>query len=235
MKRLLIAVLILLTGAGQCLAFGVAMSVGGGVAATVPQSFGTPVCATGSYGSSPQTVQLTGVSAGDLIAVWTNFFSEACNVSVSDGTSSFTSATRYGAGPYGQFAYLLASTATGTVTYTSTCAGANMVVQACRVTPSVAVSLDGTATGAYASSNAPSSGNITTTGSPNIIFGGVTDFDGGVISSPTINGAAADVSSKQASNYGYIMVSGQTSGVTGAAACSINQTNNWVAAVIGFK
>jgi hypothetical protein len=208
----------------------------GGGAAAAAQSFSTPVCATGTKSTSPATVQLTDVVAGDLIVVWVGEFATNCTISVSDGTDSLTATTRYGSYAYGEFFYLLSSTATGTVTYTATCTDSvHLLVQACRTTPAQVVELDGTPTGATGTSTTASSGNITVAGTPNIVFGGVIDFNGGVLSSPVINSSAAEVSEKYASNYSYIMATDSAAGFTGAAGCTISASEGWIAAVIGFK
>src|SRR3990172_8935178 len=141
------------------------------------------------------TVALTGVAAGNLIALWVKHEGAATTITASDGTDTFTGATKedHANGDLsGRFLYLLASSA-GNKTYTATF-GASVPYSRIHVyeysytgTPSLDV--QNTAEG---SSTAPNSGNFTTTGTDEVCFGGNGEYISQVATSPLINGLAAD-------------------------------------------
>jgi hypothetical protein len=130
------------------------------------------VATVGGANTTTKTVQLTGVTAGDLIILFSQFQSGASSATASDGTSSLTH-TPAGIVNNGstngniECFYLLVSIASGTVTYTVTynvtSSYASLVV--------IEYSYTGTATfdkessNASASTSAVTTGNITTTGS----------------------------------------------------------------------
>lgn len=189
------------------------------------------------------TCQLTGVTAGNLIVVWTKWEMASSNTdaTVSDGTSTLTRGT-LGAdatsSPNGQFHYILSSVASGTVTYTATFPSSSF--QRIRVAEfsytADTIALDSQNTGHSGSADPAVSGAITIQGSDELVFGGIGEFSGFTINSRSINGSAAD---------GYVDGSGGTQCQmwykafsspfsNGTASADLNTAGAWVCNVIAF-
>lgn len=222
------------------------------LAVTLPATAGYTFvggCGNNSDGSS-LTVACTvaSVQAGDLAFTSTSFEGATTTATVSDGTSSLT-ATAYGvtAGtrnsePWLAAHYLLSSTATGSVTYTTTLGATRtfkqIAVQVWR--PSAAASLDGTAVAAASAaggSTTPNSGNITTTTSDGLAFASYAEF-GQATTAELINGVAED--QKQIANAGASRNSSTWSrtfaaGFTGAASGTLASAQRWTIGVTAFK
>lgn len=199
--------------------------------------------ATASASSNSIAVALANVSVGDLIAVWVKWEAGTTTCAVSDGTTSLTQyvpgvLTYTGAGePSGVLFYLLSSVASGTVTYTASLGAArtwrDIVVMS--YTPSAGtVAADGTAgVGAQGQGTAVSSGNVTTTGTDGVAFGGYSEY-GSALTSPKINNVVAAQTQKSGATNSELWSITYSSGFTGAATGTIT-FNNWVGGVIAFK
>jgi hypothetical protein len=183
-------------------------------------------------------VQLTGVNAGSLLVAYVKWEgTSASTVNVSDGTSTFTGDTlNNGAGNdlNGRFYYLLSSGASGTVTYTATWSAGRpfrkLIVYEYSYSGGT-VSFDGS-NRATASSGTLNSGNITTTGTEEIVFGSYGEYDANNTTTERINGVAADQVVR--ASYAAMWSKGFTAPFTGAATASGNSAT-WIGNVIAFK
>lgn len=209
----------------------------------VPKYAGASASASG--GGLPVTV--TNVAVGDLIVVICKWEGTTTTCSVSDGTTAIAQTTvgvqnNGGANgePHLAVFYLLASVASGSVTYTPTL-GANKVFRdtvAFAVTPptGTTVSLDGTAAGSSATSGtAANSGNTTTTGTNGMSVGAYAEF-GATLTLPLVNAVRKDtyaVASATGNSAGWMTA--YTSGFTGAATGTLSASNRWDAQVVSFK
>jgi hypothetical protein len=156
---------------------------------------------SGSSGTTI-TVQLTGVSANNVIVCWVKHEgASSVTITVGDGTSSFTSRpiihSTTADTTHGQFFYLLASVATGTVTYTATFS----VGVPYRTIGCYELSVGGsgaafdTSNGSGADSgggNTITSDTVTTSVATAVAFGGYAEYSSAAFSSPLVNGVAAD-------------------------------------------
>lgn len=196
--------------------------------------------ASASAGTAAVTV--TGVKVGDLIVVLTKFEGSSTTVTCSDGTSSLTAwsqgvISNSSGDPRMACHYLIASVASGSVTYTSTF-GANqsfrdVVAMAYTYTPNIVPVLDGTAISSTGSGTAITSTNITTTGTDGLAFGLYADF-GGTLSAPLINGVAADQTQVASTDKTALFSKTYSSGFVGAATGTIS-SNRWDCGVIAFR
>lgn len=188
---------------------------------------------SGSSGTTI-TAQLTGVSAGSAIVVWVKHEGvDSVTISVSDGTSSFSSRPikHHTVADIltGQFFYLLSSVASGTVTYTATFSAG---------VPYRSIGVYELSHGATAVFDT-SSENATdiSTGSPNITsgvastsvatavaFGSYGESSTSSLSSPLINGAAAD-HTQNVSTYGRMWMGVLSATFTDGAATASMSTN----------
>lgn len=188
---------------------------------------------------------VAGVQAGDLAFVTDSFEGSTTTATCSDGTSSLTqtafgvTAGARGTEPWLAAFYIMSSSASGTVTYTTTL-GANrafkqIAVQVWR--PSAAASLDGTAVAASGGTTPISSGNITTTGTDGLAFGSYAEF-GQATTSELINGVAED--QKQIANAPSSRNTTQwsrtySSGFTGDAGGTMGGNEQYTLGVTAFK
>lgn len=187
------------------------------------------------------TIQLTTVGTGDAIVILTAHEDTAGTVSISDGTSSFTGATQdtmESVPLTARLFYLLASVATGTVTYTVNWGGGTTFrrLLAYRFTYTGTASLDGeTATDWSAASGAnPTSGNISPAGTDNVTIGYFADGSGNVESDPEINNVNATGS--LAGSFGDLLwYRTHTVGFTGAADVTMDVASNGVIGILSMK
>jgi len=178
------------------------------------------------------------VKAGSLLVAYVKWEgTSASTVNVSDGTSTFTGDTlNNGAGNdlNGRFYYLLSSGASGTVTYTATWSAGRpfrkLIVYEYSYSGGT-VSFDGS-NRATASSGTLNSGNITTTGTEEIVFGSYGEYDANNTTTERINGVAADQVVR--ASYAAMWSKGFTAPFTGAATASGNSAT-WIGNVIAFK
>lgn len=143
-------------------------------------------------------VALAGVVAGHLIAAFVVFEdAPTTTISVSDGTTSFTGATKRVHSDTThtcQWFYLLSSVASGSVTYTATLGAARTVVHI-RVfeysyTGALTFDQENSAESA-GGTTALTTGNITTTGTDEVVLAGWVAGGGMSSSAEQINGVAA--------------------------------------------
>lgn len=190
------------------------------------------------------TQNLTSVHAGDLAVIWAKWEGAAGSPTCSDGTSSLTPwapgvISQSGAEPFGCIWYLLASVATGTVTYTISLGAGRAFrdIEGMIWTPSAAASLDGTAQGAYkAPTTTPTSDNITTSGTDGLAFGVYGDFSGTTNTSPLINAIAADrFENGPTGHSSAIWAKTYSAGFTGPAKITAGASVDSLMGIIAFK
>ncbi len=198
---------------------------------------------TADSSGAPQAslgVALTGVGAGNLVAVWTKFEGAATTVSVSDGTSAFTNGTMVdhsNGDLHGSWSYLLVGNS-GNKTFTATF-GASRPYPRVHVwefsyTGTLVLDAQNTGSGNGAT---PASGAITTAGTDEVVLGSYGEYNAGLVTAPLINGAAAD-GSRINSPLGSLSASWyRLPGATfagGTASCSITIGDDWLCNVIAF-
>jgi hypothetical protein len=143
-------------------------------------------------------VTLTGINIGDFVFVAVGYGGTPSSISVSDGTTTFsvaTGATATGGSQTNEGFFLPSSSISGSVTYTVSFGSAVgwVSISACAFTPSGPVIYDGGNGDTTGYGTDPNSGSIITTAEDGIMFGSTytTGVSAGV-SSPLINGIAAD-------------------------------------------
>lgn len=185
------------------------------------------------------TIALTGVTPGNLIVIFLNAESvTGPTASVNDGTNDFIMATAANRADHewGQFGYLLEANG-GDVTYTINWpAGAeykSVIIWEFSYSGIVIADDEAIGTG---SSGAPTSANITTTGSADeLVFGGEGNYSAAIASAHQINSLdAEDVVAESGSNRGVMWYRRFNAPFTGPASCSISSTE-WVCNIISFK
>lgn len=185
------------------------------------------------------TVQVANVVAGNLIVLWFKTEGTIGTPTVSDGTSSLSvrPVNSHGNGDlHGFFAYLLSANSGNPVTYTVTPGGSGSFKRIVAMQFSYtggSISFDTDIATADGTSTAPNSGNITTTGTDELVLGGYGEYSDSTVSSRLINGSAADgnVDSSQTSLWRRAV--GAT--FTGAASCTIGPSAAWICSAIAFK
>jgi uncharacterized protein YjdB len=183
------------------------------------------------------TVQLTNVKAGSLIVAFVKWEgSAASTVAISDGISAFTADTLNSAANndlHGRFFYLVSSGASGTVNYTATWSAARpyrrLILYEYSYGGTVSFDASNRAT---ATSGSLTTGNIVTTGSDEVVFGGYGEYNANNTTTERINGVAAD----QVLRTGFASMWSKTfsSPFTGAATAAGNSTT-WLGNVIAFR
>lgn len=188
---------------------------------------------TSSAGSATTLgVAVTGVHVGDLIFVWAGTRDGNQAISgVSDGTTSLTCLTAAVNGTMqGRICYLLASVASGTVTYTATFAAAatNRFIGSWVFTPTAAATFDqqNSATDA----DVLTSGNITTTGSDELVVAGDINSQA-AHASMQIGGVNATATDSDGVGAFWYRATTGTVAATGAAAGALTS----VTAIASFK
>jgi len=191
--------------------------------------------------SASLTVALTGINLGDMVVmhVGADTSSTTPVFSGSDGTSSFASGT-FGEATvalcYDQLLYLLSSTVSGSVTYTASYTGSvvGASVEVYVFTPSSAVTFDiDTATNGANNGTSIASGNITTTGTDELVFGAAFSQNVPTYSAQQINGTNA--TGNIGTNYGNTWYLHVTSTFTSNATCTSSANNWWIARAAAFK
>jgi hypothetical protein len=184
------------------------------------------------------SLQLTNVKAGSLIVAYVKWEgTSASTVSLSDGTSTFTADTINTAANNdlsGRFFYLPSSAASGTVTYTATWSAGRPFRKLMVYEYSYSggtVTFDGS-NRATATSGTLNSGNITTTGADEIVFGAYGEYNSNNTTTERIGGVAADQVLR--ANYASMWSKTFTAPFTGAATASGN-SSRWIGNVIAFK
>lgn len=191
---------------------------------------------SGSNGTTI-TTSLTGITAGHPIVCWVKHEGgDTVTITVSDGTTSFTSRpiihSTTASITSGQFFYLLASVATGSVTYTATfSSGVPYRSIACYDLSAGATAAFDVSNGSGADSaggNTITSGTVTTTGSTAVAFGGYAEASGATFSSPLINGVAAD-HTQNVGTYGRVWMKILSATFSGGAATATLPSGNFAA------
>lgn len=209
------------------------------MALTFVKSAGTRTAGSGTT----ITVQLTTVTAGHLIVIFAGAAAvTSTTVSVSDGTTAFTLTPQgvqanAGNACFGSFHYLLSSVASGTVTYTATFGAAktNGVIYAFEYsytgTPAFDVENVASSNGG---TTALTTGNVTTTGSDEVLLVGVvSNTFGGAITSPTIDGTAGTHATQEAGPLSEVYDLAKTGVTVGGGGTMWN--SSWVALIASFK
>jgi hypothetical protein len=182
-------------------------------------------------------VNLSGIVAGDLIVAFAGNASDS-TMTLSDGTSSFTGLTAQSlASKQIRGFYLLASVATGTVTYTATFAptAVSKELHVWAFNPGSAVSLDTERhDGQAASSTAVSSGSITTTGTDEVVVAAVYQGSNAAVTVMQIGGVNAATTIAPGGNqasWDRIL----TGTLTGSATATLASAQTWLCSVQAFK
>ena len=209
------------------------------VGATTPQplTFGQSQGVWSDASGTTLAVQLTGVTPGSLIVAYVKWEGTAAGtVILGDGVSPFTADTLNSAANndlHGRFYYLLASSRSGTVTYTATWSAAKSYrkLLVYRYTYGGTVSFDGS-NRATAGSGSLNTGAIATTGSNEVVFGAYGEYDAINTTTERVNGLAAD----QVLRAGFGSMWSKTFNVpfTGSATAA-NNSLPWIGNIIAFK
>ncbi len=204
----------------------------------LPLDFAGSLGAFDDASGTTLSVQLTNVKAGSLLVAFVKWEGAASStVTLSDGTSSFTADALNSAANndlYGRFFYLPASTASGTVTYTATWSAARPFRRILIYEYSYSggtVAFDGS-NRATATSGSLTSGNVTTTGNDEVVFGAYGEYSSSTTTGERIGGVLAD----QAVRSGFASMWSKrfTAPFTGAATATGN-SSTWIGNVIAFK
>jgi hypothetical protein len=185
-----------------------------------------------SNGATDTTsVTLDGVTAGNLIVVWCGSQTGGAPTVISDGTSSFTLCTAVN---NFRFGYLLSANS-GNRTYTFTTASGYETIVVAEFSYTGDISFDQQNTNTTESASA-SSGDITTTGTAELVVGGiaVTTYPAVTYSSYQINDIAADDEDENA-DYGAMWWKTFTETFTGDAITTISSSSIYYSAIISFK
>lgn len=201
---------------------------------------------SGSNGSNASATSLasssvTGVQAGDVALVWVTHQGTAGSITVSDGTTSLTAATKRShdnGDLYGQWFYLLSSVATGSLQYTATYGNSVPFrsIVAFVFAPTGVPTFDTEALSA-ANANAASmtSGTFDTNTADEIVAAGYANYGGGLPASEQINGAAADAVVDTPNDLGTAFYRILTSTFTGGAATGTISAQVYILNAIAIK
>lgn len=181
---------------------------------------------------------LTGVGAGNLIPVFVSHFGAPTTITVSDGTTSLTALTKHDhtdANKSGQWFYLLVANG-GSKTYTATLGAARAFrrIEVWEYSYSGTISFDqensDESNGGTASIT---SGNITTTGTDEVVLAGFTDGSAGHSTGEQINGVTFDNELTSGSNvdvWDRVVTATFTGQATGTA-----NSGFWLCVIASFK
>lgn len=190
--------------------------------------------------SGATSIALTGVTAGNIIAMWIDWESSpTTSLSVSDGTSSLTmcSLANNGGNELGQWAYLLSANS-GNKTYTITGGPTFSAIVIFEFTPPAGktIAFAGEATPATGSSTTPTSGGLTFSGADSyLVLGGEGNFSGNATSAQLINGAAAYEAVSSGGNNGDAWYNALTTSLSGTTAAATIGSAAWVCNAIAFS
>lgn len=163
------------------------------MAFTFVQSVGTDD--VGGTPGSTDSLTISAATAGSLLVAWVKHEGASTTISVTDGTSTFTPATKssHGNGDlFGQFHYLLSANGGATTITTNLVASRpylSLIVFEHTYTGG-ACTFD-VENGNAATGSSLSSGNITTTGTDELVFCGYGEYSTQFPSTEQINGLAA--------------------------------------------
>lgn len=191
------------------------------------------------------TLSLT-VSAGDLVVVMMKWEGADTTITGDIGGEALTEWANAGNPhirltnePWCTCLYKINTALTGSQTITLTLGAARGFKEYCAMsyTPTAGtVSTNGTPNSGLGTSTSPASGNITTTGSDMVIFGFNAGY-GSQLSSPLINGNAAEeaVEPATASRDSQLWARRESAGFTGQAAATLAGSARWACGVIAFN
>lgn len=211
----------------------------------------TFVKSQGNVFESPGTTMtniLPTVTAGNLIVIQVKHEGAPTTLTISDGTTSFTAATKvnHSSGQLSQqFFYLLSSVASGTVTYTCTLGAARdfKAMIAWEFDPTGTAAFDTEPSGGGSSGNGGTltSGNMTTTANDTVCLGAYAEFSSDSFTTMQINGVAAagvrasDNSTTTTQTRACSWYRIPTATFTGAATGTGVVADDWIINAIAFK
>ena len=209
------------------------------VGATPPQplTFGQSQGVSSDASGTTLAVQLTGVTPGSLIVAYVKWEGTATGtVTLSDGVSTFTTDTLNSAANsdlHGRFYYLLASSASGTVTYTTTWSARQVRTGSCWCidthTEGRRFERSNRATATRGSLN---TGNITTTGSEEVVFAAYGEYS--VSNTTNERSQRAGGGSRPRADDASMWSKTFTAPFTGSATATDNSPP-WIGNMIAFK
>lgn len=184
-------------------------------------------------------VAVAGVHVGDLVFVAASHNTDTGAFTCSDGTTTLTPLTQYNSSNNSVSVrgfYLLASVASGSVTYTVTFTGTptNRTIDVYVFTPSGAASFDVENGSEVIATTAGASGNVTTTGTDALVFGAQGNENQSASSSEKINNVArtAVIDSGTGASLWYTLPSAT---FTGQATETIGSSTRIVTLIAAFK
>jgi|GEM_PF-1015829 len=204
-------------------------------AASVPAAF---TLVQSNAADNTNTITLNNATAGNLIVVWVKWeeASVSGSASITDGTSSFTmgTAAHFGTSqPSGQFGYLLSANGgnrTYTVIFPTGALFPRLRIAEFSYTGTISFDAQNTGNGSSAS---PASGNITTTGTDELVLGGYGEYSTGALSNPLLNGQAAG--GTVGIEFTKMWYKTFSSTFTGNASAALSSAGGWVINIIAFK
>lgn len=205
---------------------------------------------SGTPGTTLDADASLNVQAGDLLICWAKWeLAQGATLSMAKDTGSpanaftFDAANRanHGNGELSSaFGYKVAAsadaTATFRLTHSATASYRRFFVLQFRPDSGDTVTKDGNGAIATGSSTAPNSGNITTTGTDEVVVGGYGEYSALTTSSELINGVSATEptgSPRANSSVWYRILTATFTG--GAASATLSGSQDWVCGAIAFK
>lgn len=187
---------------------------------------------------------VAGVTAGNLVVVWCKHEGAATTVSVSDGTSTFTAAgmTDHSNNDlHGGFFYKTAVVASGTVTYTCSFLASrpypSIIVFVYSYSGTAALDVESHGTADRGSSADPTSANVTTTGTDEVVLGGYGEYASTVKTNAKIaTVAATHTVVTDPTNYSAMWDKIETATFTnGNATVHLDASSDWICNIVSFK
>ena len=204
--------------------------------------------ATGTEQSASSTTvaaTVSGISVGDLVAVFVKHEGASGTISISDGTSSLTVDPSEGIVHHGNgdlhsaWYYILSSVASGSVTYTATFLNSEPFrsIMVWDYSYTDTASFDAAQSASGSASSAVASGTINTASTSEVALGGYGEYSARTISAMQINGVNADHTHQFTSiNFTATwdrILSATFSG--GQATGTLTDAEAWNAHIIAFK
>lgn len=187
------------------------------------------------------------ISAGHLLVAWVKHEGAATTITPSGGGGgnswqSLTKTTHANGDTHGQFFYVL-SCASGTYGFTATFGAARVFRSAilfdCSYSGTASFDQQAGASGTTTGDDETiSSGNLTTTGTDEIVFGGYSEYSTDVLSGEAVNGQAADsvVPVTGGENFTVAWAEVFSGTFTGAATAVMeNDVHDWIVRAAAFK
>ena len=198
------------------------------------------VASTGGYASSTTiALAITGVASGSLLVVAAKYeAATGVSFTCADGTHTYIEGTlveHSGGGLASRMFYVLAATAgdyTVTVTFGSAKAYRAMIIEEYSYTGGT-ISFDTEPTSGNGTSTALATGNMTTTGTDELVVAGY-GLTNGTTSAHLVNSAAADGAYQSAYQIGTFNRAVAAT-FTGNASCTLDGSNSWCISALAFK